>query len=101
MGIAGLMRAVYMQTLMSTPIVQFNPPPSDGQPRKVFSSAALKLYLVITLPLMVLTFISWAFYKYAERRKDKKKNEKPGHDIELENLCSTFGGGELTRLDIV
>jgi len=52
-----------LQTLMSTDIVRFD------HSKEMFSMAALKLFLAISLPMMFLTFVAWyAVYWYVNNR---------------------------------
>lgn len=44
---------------MSTDIIQYSLDPASGVLQKQFSLPALKLYLVITLPMMAATFVAW------------------------------------------
>ena len=64
------------QTIMSTDIVQFENSNGGGPGPKVFQSDALKLYIYITLPLMVLTFAAWGVIYKLENRKAEKKRRK-------------------------
>ena len=70
-----------MQTLMSTPIVEFPHDTSTFSSRNI-GTGALDLYLVMSLPLMVLTFVAWGgmswWYGRAERKKAKLSREKKG-----------------------
>jgi len=47
------------QTIMSTDIVQYSKIPNSNDYEEEYSSAALKRYVMITLPLMALTFLAW------------------------------------------
>ena len=58
----------WLQTLMSTDIVQFD------HSKEIFSSAALKLFLAICLPMMFLTFVAWyAVYWWVNNREKVAK----------------------------
>jgi hypothetical protein len=48
---------------MSTDIIRFQKGDS-GKPERVFSSEALQLFLAITLPLMVVSFLAWGVFYY-------------------------------------
>jgi hypothetical protein len=70
---------VARQTIMSTDIIkwQFN---AEGQTQRVYQSEALNLYLVITIPMMLVTFGAWRvvyiWMRWKESRDaDKAKNE--------------------------
>merc|ERR1711939_223507 len=53
----------FISTLMSTDIVRFD------HSKEMFSMAALKLFLAISLPMMFLTFVAWyAVYWYVNNR---------------------------------
>lgn len=56
---------------MSTDIVKF-PSNDSGQPHKVYSSEALLVWLVTTLPLMALTFAGYYLYQWINRRGRRK-----------------------------
>ena len=58
------------QTVMSTDIVRWNSD-NDGHSVRVVSSGALWLYLIITLPLMVVTFAGWYGVYWWVNTKDK------------------------------
>lgn len=47
------------QTIMSTDIVQYSKIPNSNDYEEEYSSAALKRYVMVTLPLMALTFLAW------------------------------------------
>jgi hypothetical protein len=48
---------------MSTDIVRFQKGDS-GKSESVFSLEALRLFLAITLPLMVVSFLAWGVFYY-------------------------------------
>ncbi|KIX03657.1 uncharacterized protein Z518_07210 [Rhinocladiella mackenziei CBS 650.93] len=53
-----------VQTLMSTDIVRFE------KSQEIFSSAALKLFLTICIPMMLFTFVAWyAVYWWVNNRE--------------------------------
>ena len=61
------------QTIMSTDIVQFQ----GSEPgSEVFRSDALKLYIYVSVPLMVLTFAGWGVIYKLETWKAEKKRRK-------------------------
>jgi hypothetical protein len=47
------------QTIMSTDTLQFSKIPNTKDYDEEYSSAALKRYMSVTLPLMALTFLPW------------------------------------------
>ena len=61
---------------MSTDIVQFQSH-GNGPPRKVYSSAALILFLEISLPLMAVTFVVWlvvyAYLNWRQKLDEEKR----------------------------
>lgn len=60
-----------MQTIMSTPIVTFQNGTKHLSDRDI-GLGALKLYLVVSFPLVVLTFAAWYVVVWLERRKELK-----------------------------
>jgi hypothetical protein len=68
---------------MSTDIVKFQSPEGGPGP-KVFQRDALNLYMIITLPMMAVTFIAWAViyriesWQAAKRDLKAKEIEKDG-----------------------
>lgn len=55
---------------MSTDIIKF---PSKQESGQVFQLGALQLWLIITLPLMAITFIAWwLVYWYVNRKQDQE-----------------------------
>lgn len=64
-----------LQTLMSTPIVNFDKNKHDFSIKNI-GFGALKLYLVISLPLVVVTLLAWWAVSLREDYKDKKEREK-------------------------
>jgi len=64
---------------MSTDIIHFQPAESGGSGR-IYESAALKLYMEITVPLMLITFAAWyGVYKFENRdlKKPRRGNKGP------------------------
>lgn len=63
---------------MSTDIVHF-PDANAGPFESLFSLGALQLYLLISLPLVVVTLVGWyVFYLWEIRQKDRTaKPEEP------------------------
>ena len=56
---------------MSTDIIRFQPQQGPGE---VFQPGALKLYLAITIPMMLVVFAAWAIvYRCVDRRQDLKE----------------------------
>lgn len=66
---------------MSTPIVQFDHG-EDGIAAKNIGVGALALYLAISLPLVIFTFVVWGIMLFREKRSDRKEKEK------LSNECA-------------
>lgn len=65
------MKFRYLQTIMSTDILQFTNNKEDFSPR------ALRIYLEITIPFMVLTFGAWrVLYVLTRRQEQNNDNEK-------------------------
>jgi len=68
---------------MSTDIVNFDGP-SGGPTSRIFRLDALKLFLYISIPMMVVAFAAWAIlYKLASRkasRKDQKARKREEND---------------------
>jgi hypothetical protein len=62
------------QTIMSTDIVKFQTD-SAGNTQEVFHLGALRLFLTICLPMMLLTFIAWYGVYWWVNRIDKKKRQ--------------------------
>lgn len=60
---------------MSTDIIRFQND-QNGEPQRVFHSKALQLYLMITLPLMLLTFAAWYFVKRRIGRKTRQNTDE-------------------------
>ncbi|KAL5316660.1 hypothetical protein ACEPPN_015709 [Leptodophora sp. 'Broadleaf-Isolate-01'] len=60
----------FISTVMSTDIIKF---PSKQESGQVFQLGALQLWLIITLPLMAITFIAWwLVYWYVNRKQDQE-----------------------------
>ena len=58
------------QTIMSTDILQFSKIPNTKDYEEEYSSAALKRYVSVTLPLMALTFLAWwVLYWWVDRKQ--------------------------------
>jgi hypothetical protein len=74
---------------MSTDIVQFQD--SNGGPGpEVFQWPALRLYIIISIPLMVVTFAAWGIiYKWeswkAEKKRRKVLDEEKGPEAETKD----------------
>ncbi|KAK4952430.1 hypothetical protein LTR10_009236 [Elasticomyces elasticus] len=62
----------FISTLMSTPIVTFAPGSSSTSDSNI-STGALGFYVAISLPLMILTFLSWYAVYWWENRKEKNR----------------------------
>jgi ABC-type amino acid transport system permease subunit len=64
------MKFRYLQTIMSTDILQF----SSNQ--EEFSPKALQIYLAVTIPFMALTFGAWrVLYVLSKRREENRGKE--------------------------
>ncbi|KAK0102818.1 hypothetical protein ONS96_005453 [Cadophora gregata f. sp. sojae] len=61
----------FISTVMSTDIIKF---PSKQESGKVFQSGALQLWLVITLPLMAITFIAWWLVYWLVNRREEQQS---------------------------
>jgi hypothetical protein len=55
---------------MSTDIIRFQKGDS-GKPERVFSLEALRLFLAITLPLMVVSFLAWGVFYWVTTLREK------------------------------
>jgi ABC-type amino acid transport system permease subunit len=65
------MKFRYLQTIMSTDILQFSNNHED------FSLKALQIYLAVTIPFMALTFGAWrVLYVLSKRREGNKGKER-------------------------
>jgi hypothetical protein len=61
---------------MSTDIIHFNRDPESGSSVKIFQLGALQLYLTITVPFMVVTFIAWyVVYLYVNKVQEAKAEQ--------------------------
>jgi hypothetical protein len=60
---------------MSTPIVKFNTTKS-GFNLKNIGIGALELYLLVSLPLVCITFLAWYGVSKWEKRQAKKEKER-------------------------
>ena len=60
------------QTIMSTDIVRFQTS-TPGNSGKTVQLGALQLYLAITLPMMVVTFLGWYIVYWWVNHKDKRR----------------------------
>ena len=61
------------QTIMSTDILQYSKIPNTNNYEEDYSSAALKRYVSVTLPLMALTFLAWWILYWWVDRKQRVK----------------------------
>ena len=68
---------------MSTPIVNFNQKNLDNSEfsMKNIGVGALKLYMVVSVPLVVLTLLAWWAVSFREKRKEKNKPLQDLSDI--------------------
>ena len=66
------------QTLLSTDIIHFSTDAS-GKVTRTFAPAAVWLFVIITVPLMLLTFLGSALMGWLERKRGKgeRKQEAP------------------------
>ncbi|RFU28625.1 hypothetical protein B7463_g7720, partial [Scytalidium lignicola] len=65
----------FVSTIMSTSIVQWDRN-ADGESKENFQMAALKVYLIITVPLMVVSFGAWyGVYWWVDRKERNKSKE--------------------------
>lgn len=58
---------------MSTPIVKFQTGTNNIADREI-GYGALKLFTVVSVPLMVLTFAAWILVNWLEKRKVRKRD---------------------------
>ena len=58
---------------MSTPIVRFKNGTTEMADREI-GYGALKLFAVISVPLMILTFAAWILVNRLEKRKARKRD---------------------------
>jgi len=69
----------FISTLMSTDIIQYKDVP-PGKHGEMFSLPALQLFLEISIPMMILTFVAWALIYYSvkwrEHQRAKVKDEE-------------------------
>ncbi|OCL07328.1 hypothetical protein AOQ84DRAFT_409163 [Glonium stellatum] len=67
----------FISTFMSAGIVEFLPASTDSaSQKKIVSRAALKLFMVISVPLMVLTFTTWYAVYWWHDRKEKLRQKR-------------------------
>ena len=62
----------FYQTLLSTPVVHFDPN-EVGFSYENIGWGALKLYITISLPLMLLTFLAWISMFWWEGKRVAKR----------------------------
>ena len=62
------------KTLMSTDIIRFQTGASD-EPKRVYSSQALELFLEISLPLMAVTFLVWLIWNHYQNGRWSEKGK--------------------------
>jgi hypothetical protein len=61
---------------MSTDIVHWQTP-APGELEKVVSSGAIEIFLVVTVPCMILTFAgAYGFYRWSKRRERKEMDRQ-------------------------
>ncbi|KAK5720387.1 hypothetical protein LTR17_015024 [Elasticomyces elasticus] len=65
----------FISTLMSTPIVSFAPGSSSTSDSNI-STGALGFYVAVSLPLVILTFLSWYAVYWWENRKERKRQHR-------------------------
>ena len=68
-----------IQTVMSTPIIQY-PLGNDGRPTRAFSPAALKIWIAVTVPLMFFTVLGSLIFKWRENATAHTKRLKLDFD---------------------
>ena len=73
------------QTIMSTDIVKFEGE-NGGPGPEVFQSDALKLYIYISIPLMVVTFAAWGIIYKLEKWKAEKKRRQAHEKAQSEEV---------------
>ena len=59
---------------MSTDIVHWNQ--TNGVSSEIFQLGALKVYLAVSLPLMLVTFGVWYVFGWLEKRKQRRNIER-------------------------
>lgn len=65
-----------LQTVMSTDIVHWQTP-DPGALEKVVSSGAIQIFLAVTLPFMVITFVAaYGFYRWSNRQERKEMDRQ-------------------------
>jgi ABC-type amino acid transport system permease subunit len=69
------MKLRYLQTIMSTDIVQVTNNKED------FSHRALQIYLEVTIPFMVLTFGAWRVLYVLTRRRGRNTEKEKGRRV--------------------
>ena len=61
---------------MSTDIIHFSKDPNSGSSVKIFQLGALQLYLAITIPFMVVTFVAWyVVYVYVDKVQEARAEQ--------------------------
>lgn len=64
------------QTLMSTDIVHWQTPAPGGL-EKVVSGGAIEIFLVVTIPCMIFTFVAaYGFYRWTKRSERKEQDRQ-------------------------
>ncbi len=71
------------ETLMSTPIVTFDKPGQNITPQNI-RVGALKLYLYVTVPLVLITFTVWWLYSKKEARREEKVRAKAEEERQIQ-----------------
>lgn len=67
----------FISTLMSTDIIRYQRgDDGTGPERKVFSAAALKLFVEICGPLMLITFVAWGVFYWWVNRKRREQEQR-------------------------
>lgn len=76
---------------MSTDIIQYQGT-EPGKNGEIFSLPALKLFLAISLPMMVFTFLAWgAIYYWARWRAERKSTKQDIEHTGRPELISNLG----------
>ncbi|GAB7361634.1 hypothetical protein MBLNU230_g1685t1 [Neophaeotheca triangularis] len=75
----------FISTLMSTPIVTFEPGSAQLKDR-VIAVGALQFFVLVSLPLVLLTFVAWYLVYRRENRKEAARCKSFSDDLEKGTL---------------
>jgi Mg2+ and Co2+ transporter CorA len=75
---------IIKQTLMSTDIIRYKTTAPAAKDGMLFSWPALHLFLAITIPAMILTFIAWGGIYWMAKRLETRKAKRQEQDQDLE-----------------